>query len=157
MFVAVCAFLWTRAIELLARGFDVLRASRRKGKCLALYVQGLQMEPCWLISRSAKRFIYLCCHIRDLFYSAFVFVILIDVHPLLGPVSVDLEDIFSYTFSDTSLLAHILHPGKLALVFDMYIAHFFCQPLLFDHYREDWICHLVPSAEVRNREQVLYP
>jgi hypothetical protein len=63
-------------------------------------VQGLQMEPYWLINRSAKRFIYLCCHIRDLFYSAFCFVILIDVHPLLGPVSVDLEDIFSFTFSD---------------------------------------------------------
>ena len=57
-------------------------------------VQGLQMEPYWLINRSAKRFIYLCCHIRDLFYSAFVFVNLIGVRPLLGPVSVDLEDIF---------------------------------------------------------------
>ena len=37
------------------------------------------------------------------------------------------------------------------------IVYFFCRPLLFNHYREDWICHLLPSAGVCTREQALYP
>ena len=38
------------------------------------------------------------------------------------------------------------------------IVYFFCWPLLFDHYQEDWICHLaiVPCAEVCTREQARY-